>query len=106
MARSTQIDRVRAVLADIKEPDRTWVELHYTQGVSYDDIDVVVHPQSIVHSMTTFTDGTTIAQLSLPDMRLPIGYALAYPERIARHLPWPSEPLRGGTAGAPFLVHR
>ena len=59
------------------------IEAHELFGVSYDDIDVVVHPQSIVHSMTTFTDGTTIAQLSLPDMRLPIGYALAYPERIA-----------------------
>jgi 1-deoxy-D-xylulose-5-phosphate reductoisomerase len=51
-------------------------------GVRYDDIDVVVHPQSIVHSMATFTDGATIAQLSQPDMRLPIGYALAYPDRI------------------------
>jgi 1-deoxy-D-xylulose-5-phosphate reductoisomerase len=43
---------------------------------------VVVHPQSIVHSMAEFTDGATIAQLSMPDMRLPIGYALAYPDRI------------------------
>jgi len=41
-----------------------------------------VHPQSVVHSMVEFTDGSTIAQLSLPDMRLPIGYALAYPARI------------------------
>src|SRR5581483_6017297 len=46
------------------------------------DIEVVVHPQSIVHSMVEFSDGATIAQLSLPDMRLPIGYALAYPDRI------------------------
>ncbi|MDG2112447.1 MAG: 1-deoxy-D-xylulose-5-phosphate reductoisomerase, partial [Actinomycetota bacterium] len=58
------------------------IEAHELFGVGYDDIDVVVHPQSIVHSMATFTDGTTIAQLSMPDMRLPIGYALAYPERI------------------------
>ncbi len=50
--------------------------------VEYDHIEVVVHPQSIVHSMAEFTDGATIAQLSLPDMRLPIGYALAYPDRI------------------------
>ena len=42
-----------------------------------------MHPQSIIHSMVEFTDGATIAQLSLPDMRLPIGYALAYPDRIA-----------------------
>ncbi len=48
-----------------------------------DDIDVVVHPQSIVHSMVTYSDGATIAQLSDPDMRLPVGYALAYPDRIA-----------------------
>jgi len=50
-------------------------------GIGFDDIDVVVHPQSIVHSMVTFTDGATIAQLSQPDMRLPIGYALAWPDR-------------------------
>ncbi len=50
-------------------------------GLSLDDIDVVVHPQSIIHSMVTLTDGATIAQLSTPDMRLPIGYALAYPDR-------------------------
>ena len=43
---------------------------------------MVVHPQSVVHSMVTYTDGSTIAQLSLPDMRLPIGYALAWPDRI------------------------
>jgi len=52
-------------------------------GVTFDDIDVVVHPQSIVHSMVDYSDGATIAQLSLPDMRLPIGYALAYPDRIS-----------------------
>ncbi|MBI2705129.1 MAG: 1-deoxy-D-xylulose-5-phosphate reductoisomerase [Actinobacteria bacterium] len=51
-------------------------------GIGFDHIDVVVHPQSIVHSMVEFTDGATIAQLSLPDMRLPIGYALAFPDRI------------------------
>ncbi len=58
------------------------IEAHELFGVDYDDIDVVVHPQSIVHSMAEFTDGATIAQLSLPDMRLPIGYALAFPDRI------------------------
>ncbi|MFZ4516800.1 MAG: 1-deoxy-D-xylulose-5-phosphate reductoisomerase [Microthrixaceae bacterium] len=58
------------------------IEAHELFDVDYDRIDVVVHPQSIVHSMATFTDGATIAQLSLPDMRLPIGYALAYPDRI------------------------
>jgi 1-deoxy-D-xylulose-5-phosphate reductoisomerase len=52
-------------------------------GLSFDDIDVVVHPQSIVHSMATFSDGSTIAQLSNPDMRGPIGYALAFPNRLS-----------------------
>jgi len=51
-------------------------------GIGFDDIDVVVHPQSIVHSMVEFTDASTIAQLSNPDMRLPIGYALAWPDRV------------------------
>src|SRR5689334_19811312 len=58
------------------------IEAHELFGVPFDDIDVVVHPQSVVHSMVEFTDGSTIAQLSMPDMRLPIGYALAWPERI------------------------
>ncbi|MCU1452607.1 MAG: 1-deoxy-D-xylulose 5-phosphate reductoisomerase [Acidimicrobiales bacterium] len=52
-------------------------------GIGFDAIDVVVHPQSIVHSMVTYSDGSTIAQLSEPDMRLPIGYAMAWPDRIA-----------------------
>ena len=52
-------------------------------GIGYDEIEVVVHPQSVVHSMVTYTDGSTIAQLSSPDMRLPIGYALAWPDRAA-----------------------
>ena len=59
------------------------IEAHELFDVDYDRIEVVVHPQSIVHSMVEFTDGCTMAQLSLPDMRLPIGYALAHPARIA-----------------------
>ena len=59
------------------------IEAHELFGTAYDQIEVVVHPQSIVHSMVEFTDGSTIAQLSMPDMRLPIGYALAYPRRIS-----------------------
>ena len=58
------------------------IEAHELFDVEYDRIDVVVHPQSIVHSMVTFVDGTTMAQLSRPDMRLCIGYALAYPDRL------------------------
>jgi 1-deoxy-D-xylulose-5-phosphate reductoisomerase len=57
------------------------IEAHELFGVAYERIEVVVHPQSVVHSMVEMTDGATIAQLSLPDMRLPIAYALAYPER-------------------------
>jgi 1-deoxy-D-xylulose-5-phosphate reductoisomerase len=58
------------------------IEAHELFGIGYDDIDVVVHPQSIVHSMVTFRDGSTIAQLSDPDMRLPIGYAMGIPDRL------------------------
>ncbi|HYD09192.1 MAG TPA: 1-deoxy-D-xylulose-5-phosphate reductoisomerase [Acidimicrobiales bacterium] len=57
------------------------IEAHELFGVDYDDIDVVVHPQSIIHSMVEWTDGSTIAQLSNPDMRLPVEYALTYPQR-------------------------
>ena len=59
------------------------IEAHELFGVEFNNIEVVVHPQSVVHSMVEFTDGSTIAQLSMPDMRLPIGYALGYPHRIA-----------------------
>jgi len=58
------------------------IEAHELFGVSYDQIEVVVHPQSVIHSMVEFTDGCTMAQMSMPDMRLPIGYALAHPNRI------------------------
>ena len=59
------------------------IEAHELFGVAYDKIDVVVHPQSVVHSMVEFTDGAVIAQLSMPDMRLPIAYALDYPQRAS-----------------------
>jgi 1-deoxy-D-xylulose-5-phosphate reductoisomerase len=59
------------------------IEAHELFGTPYGRIEVIVHPQSVVHSMVEFTDGSTIAQLSLPDMRLPIGYALSHPHRIA-----------------------
>ena len=58
------------------------IEAHELFGIDYDAIEVVVHPQSVVHSMVEFCDGSTVAQLSMPDMRLPIGYALGYPERL------------------------
>jgi 1-deoxy-D-xylulose-5-phosphate reductoisomerase len=58
------------------------IEAHELFGVDFDHIDVVVHPQSIVHGMVEFSDGATIAQLSDPDMRLPIGLALGAPDRL------------------------
>jgi 1-deoxy-D-xylulose-5-phosphate reductoisomerase len=59
------------------------IEAHLLFGVPYERIDVVVHPQSIVHSMVTFVDGSTIAQASPPDMKLPIALALGWPDRLA-----------------------
>ena len=65
------------------------IEAKFLFGMDYDQIQVVVHPQSIVHSMVEFCDGSIIAQLAAPDMRLPIQYALTYPRR----LPSPIKPL-------------
>ena len=59
------------------------IEAHWLYDMPYDKIKVVVHPQSIVHSMVAFQDGAVMAQLGVPDMRLPIQYALTYPERMA-----------------------
>ena len=67
------------------------IEAHLLFDVAYDDIDVVVHPQSIVHSMVEFVDGSTIAQASPPDMRLPISLGLDWPHRVGgvgRPLDW------------------
>jgi 1-deoxy-D-xylulose-5-phosphate reductoisomerase len=58
------------------------IEAHLLFDVPYERIDVVVHPQSVIHSMVEFTDGSTIAQASPPDMRLPIALALGWPERV------------------------
>ncbi|WP_055405622.1 MULTISPECIES: 1-deoxy-D-xylulose-5-phosphate reductoisomerase [unclassified Mycobacterium] len=58
------------------------IETHLLFGIPYDRIEVVVHPQSIVHSMVTFVDGSTIAQASPPDMKLPISLALGWPARV------------------------
>jgi 1-deoxy-D-xylulose-5-phosphate reductoisomerase len=63
------------------------IEAKWLFGVEVDKIQVVIHPQSIVHSMVMYQDGSVIAQLGLPDMRLPIQYALLYPERFNSHLP-------------------
>ncbi|MDR3710532.1 MAG: 1-deoxy-D-xylulose-5-phosphate reductoisomerase [Capsulimonadaceae bacterium] len=63
------------------------IEAHWLFGVAPEKIDCVVHPQSIVHAMVEFVDGSIVAQLGLPDMRLPIEYALLYPERVPAGLP-------------------
>ncbi|MBR1590374.1 MAG: 1-deoxy-D-xylulose-5-phosphate reductoisomerase [Acidaminococcaceae bacterium] len=57
------------------------MEAHWLFNMPYEKIDVVVHPQSIVHSLVEFTDGAVVAQLGIPDMKLPIQYALSYPDR-------------------------
>jgi 1-deoxy-D-xylulose-5-phosphate reductoisomerase len=78
------------------------IETHLLFGIPYDRIEVVVHPQSIVHSMVTFVDGSTIAQASPPDMKLPISLALGWPHRVGGAAPacdfttassWEFEPL-------------
>jgi 1-deoxy-D-xylulose-5-phosphate reductoisomerase len=58
------------------------IEAHHLFGVPYDRIDVVVHPQSIVHSFVEFVDGSVLAQLGVPSMELPVLYALTYPDRV------------------------
>jgi 1-deoxy-D-xylulose-5-phosphate reductoisomerase len=89
------------------------IEAHWLFGVDFDDIDVVVHPQSIVHSMVTYVDGTTVAVASPPDMRLPIALALAWPDRVPHAAApidwttaatWTFEPLDNGTFPAVELA--
>jgi 1-deoxy-D-xylulose-5-phosphate reductoisomerase len=59
------------------------IEAHYLFGLAANRIDVVIHPQSVVHSLVEFVDGSVLAQLGSPDMRIPIAYTLAWPERMA-----------------------
>jgi 1-deoxy-D-xylulose-5-phosphate reductoisomerase len=58
------------------------IEAHHLFGLDYDDIEVVVHPQSIVHSVIDLNDGASLAHMGHPDMRVPISYALNYPSRV------------------------
>ncbi|MDY6914996.1 MAG: 1-deoxy-D-xylulose-5-phosphate reductoisomerase [Candidatus Cloacimonadota bacterium] len=62
------------------------IEAHWLFSVDFDNIEVVIHPQSIIHSMVKFIDGSVLAQMSEPSMKLPILYALSYPKRIASNL--------------------
>jgi 1-deoxy-D-xylulose-5-phosphate reductoisomerase len=63
------------------------IEAHWLFGLEYDKIDVVVHAESIVHSMVEFVDGSIKAQLGTPNMRIPIQYAIGYPERLPNEYP-------------------
>ncbi|MDP8227722.1 MAG: 1-deoxy-D-xylulose-5-phosphate reductoisomerase [Candidatus Celaenobacter polaris] len=58
------------------------IEAHYLFDISFDEIDVLIHPQSVIHSMVEYIDGSIISQLSFPDMKIPIQYALSYPDRL------------------------
>ncbi len=91
------------------------IEAHLLFGIPYSRIDVVVHPQSIVHSMVTFTDGSTIAQASPPDMKLPIALALGWPARVpgaaaacdfTKASTWEFEPLDDAVFPAVALARR
>jgi len=62
------------------------IETHWLYGIDYENIDVVVHPQSIIHSMVEFKDHSTLAQMSIPDMKMPIQYALSYPKRFSLNI--------------------
>jgi 1-deoxy-D-xylulose-5-phosphate reductoisomerase len=91
------------------------IEAHLLFGIPYGSIDVVVHPQSIVHSMVEFADGSTLAQASPPDMRLPIALALGWPDRVPDAAPavdwtsaqsWAFEPLDDDAFPAVGLARR
>ncbi|WP_094607574.1 1-deoxy-D-xylulose 5-phosphate reductoisomerase [Sporomusa silvacetica DSM 10669] len=82
MGRKITIDSATLVNKGLEVIEAKWLF-----GVDYDNIDVCVHPQSIIHSMIEFIDGSIMAQLGMPDMRLPIQYALSYPERLPSKFP-------------------
>jgi 1-deoxy-D-xylulose-5-phosphate reductoisomerase len=65
------------------------IEAHHLFPIGHDQLDVIIHPQSVIHSMVEYVDGSVLAQLGTPDMRTPIAHALAWPDRMAT----PCEPL-------------
>lgn len=80
------------------------IEAHWLFNLPQEKIDVLIHPQSIVHSMVQFVDGSIKAQMSLPDMKLPIQYALTYPERLPNNFPRTNFPdISGLTFSTPDL---
>jgi 1-deoxy-D-xylulose-5-phosphate reductoisomerase len=91
------------------------IEAHLLFGLGFDNIKVVVHPQSVIHSMVEFTDGSTIAQASPPDMRIPIALALGWPDRVPGAAPaidwsaahtWTFEPLDEGAFPAVAIARQ
>ncbi|MEA2062731.1 MAG: 1-deoxy-D-xylulose-5-phosphate reductoisomerase [Gemmatimonadota bacterium] len=77
------------------------IEAHFLFGVEYNNIEVLVHPQSIVHAMAVFHDGAVLAHLGVADMRIPIQYALTWPERLRSEVPAPDFAELGGLAFEP-----
>src|SRR5215217_8919294 len=75
-------DKITVDSATLMNKGLEIIEAHWLFGLSYDQINVLVHPESVVHSLVEFVDGGLIAQLGLPDMRVPIQYALTYPDRM------------------------
>jgi 1-deoxy-D-xylulose-5-phosphate reductoisomerase len=75
-------DKITVDSATLMNKGLEIIEAHWLFGLPYEQIDVLVHPESVVHSLVEFVDGGQIAQLGLPDMRVPIQYALTYPERM------------------------
>ncbi|MCD6057301.1 MAG: 1-deoxy-D-xylulose-5-phosphate reductoisomerase [Thermomicrobiales bacterium] len=75
-------DKITVDSATLMNKGLEIIEAHWLFGLSYERIEVLIHPESVVHSLVEFIDGAQMAQLSLPDMRVPIQYALSYPERM------------------------
>ncbi len=81
------------------------IEAHFLFGLPYDCIDVVVHPQSIVHSFVEFVDGSVVAQMSQPTMELPVLYALTHPERVADDSAMPFDPVSASPITFEAVAH-
>ena len=80
-------DKVTIDSASLMNKGLEVIEARWLFGLSKEKISVVVHPQSIIHSMVEFIDGSVKAQLGIPDMRLPIQYALSFPKRLENNFP-------------------
>jgi 1-deoxy-D-xylulose-5-phosphate reductoisomerase len=78
------------------------IEAHFLFGLAYSQVEVVVHPQSVVHAFVEFVDGSVLAQLGFPSMELPILYALTHPERVADQGPRRFDALAAGGGALTF----